>query len=251
MYMPDQPPYKQAVDRKSPIPLYFQLKQILHRGILQGVYQKAQQLPSERELQNIYGLSRMTIRRALSELVNDGFLIRQPGRGSFVTRPRLQDRVGRLTSFSEDMQLRGLDSHSKILAVRLVTDEDVAFQMGINAGEELVKLERVRLVEGEPMALQTAFLRHRYCPGLTDAALLGGSLYETLEERYGLYIARAEQTWEARPAKAREAELLQIEQGLPVLRLERLTFLADGAPVEYVRSTYRGDRYRFTAEMRR
>jgi GntR family transcriptional regulator len=240
---------KGRLDRRSPVPLYYQLKEIFRSWIISGEFGENGRFPSESELQERFGVSRMTVRRALSELVNEGFLIREQGRGSFVVRPRVQDQLRRLTSFTEDMQLRGLATESRILDFRLVHDEEVARKMEIPQDEELVQLRRLRLVEGEAIAIQNAFIRHRFCPGILERGLLEGSLYKTLEESYGLRLGRAIQTVEAKPADEYEARLLALEIGQPVLVLERLTFLADGNPIEYVRSIYHGDRYRFTVEL--
>jgi len=193
----------------------------------------------------------MTIRRALSELVHEGFLIREQGRGSFVVRPRVQDQLRRLTSFTEDMRLRGLPTESRILDFRVVHDEEVARKMDIPEEEELVQLRRLRLVEGEAIAIQNAFVRHRFCLGILQRGLVGGSLYRTLEEGYGLKLGRALQMVEAKPADEYEARLLEMEASQPVLILERLTYLVTGEPIEYVRSSYRGDRYQFIIELLR
>ena len=240
-----------SLDRTSPVPLYYQLKEIFRSWIAAGEFDRDGRFPSEAELQQQFKVSRMTIRRALSELVQEGFLVREQGRGSFVVRPRVQDQLRYLTSFTEDMRLRGLPTGSRILDFRLVHDPEVAKAMGIPESEELVQLRRLRLVRDEPVAIQNAFIRHRFCPGLVERGLMEGSLYATLERGYGLKLGRAIQTVEAKPADEYEARLLGIELGQPVLLLERLTFLKGGEPVEYVRSAYRGDRYRFTVELPR
>ncbi|MEM3658256.1 MAG: GntR family transcriptional regulator [Candidatus Hadarchaeum sp.] len=245
--------YKQqeALDRTSPVPLYYQLKQIFHSWITLEKFGRDGRFPSEKELQEIFPVSRMTIRRALSELVAEGYLVRERGRGSFVVRSKVQDRLVRLTSFTEDMQAQGSRVESYILTFDIVCDPTIAKKMGVPENEELVKLSRLRLVDGEPRAVQNAFIRHIFCPSITDQGLLAGSLYTTLEEKYGLKLARAFQTIEAKPADSYEAELLNIVVGYPVLLLERLTYLADGQPIEFTRSTYRGDRYRFAIELSR
>jgi len=239
------------LDRTSPVPLYYQLKEIFRSWIISGKFDSERRFPSESELQERFGVSRMTVRRALSELVHEGFLVREQGRGSFVVKPRVQDQLRRLTSFTEDMQLRGLPTESRILDFRVVHDGEVARKMEIPEDEELVQLRRLRLVEGEAIAIQNAFIRHRFCPGIVERGLIEGSLYRTLEEGYGLRLGRALQTVEAKPADEYEARLLEIEPGQPILLLERLTFLKGGEPMEYVRSAYRGDRYRFTVELPR
>ncbi|MBC7092532.1 GntR family transcriptional regulator [Candidatus Bipolaricaulota bacterium] len=219
--------------------------------IISGKFDSGARFPSENELQARFGVSRMTLRRALSELVHEGFLFREQGRGSFVVKTRLQEQLRHLTSFTEDMRLQGLPTTSRILAFQVVTDETVAHKLDAPPEEELVRLQRVRLAGGEAVALQTAFVRHRFCPGLVERGLVEGSLYKTLEEVYGLRLGRAVQTLAAKPADQYEAELLEIVPGQPVLVLERTTYLQNGASIEYVRSSYRGDRYRFAVELSR
>lgn len=238
-----------TLQRSSPVPLYYQLKEIFRSWIIAGRFNSGERFPSESELQKHFQVSRMTVRRALTELVQEGFLIRERGRGSFVVRPRVQSQLRRLTSFTEDMQLRGLRVDAMFLDFRVVCDVEVARKMGVVEDEELVQIRRLRLVEGEPVALQNAYVRHALCPGIVEKGLIEGSLYKTIENGYGLRLGRALQTVEAKPADEYEANLLKIAIGQPVLILERLTYLVDGEPVEYVRSSFRGDRYRFVIEL--
>lgn len=240
-----------SLDRQSPIPLYYQLKEILRSWITSGKFDSDGCFPSERELQERYGVSRMTVRRTLSDLVNEGFLIREQGRGSFVVKTRMQEQLRHLTSFTEDTKQRGLSSEAKVLDFHIAVDAEAAEEIGVSDDEELIRLQRIRMVDGQPLALQTSFICHSLCPGLVERGLLAGSLYKTMEEGYGLRLGRARQTFEAKPADEYEAELLEIDVGQPVLVLARLTYLHDGTPIEYVRSTYRGDRYRFTVELTR
>ncbi|MCR4391446.1 MAG: GntR family transcriptional regulator [Candidatus Acetothermia bacterium] len=238
-----------GLDRRSPVPLYYQCKEIFRSWITAGEFDSGGRFPSESELQKQFAVSRMTIRRALAELVHEGFLVREQGRGSFVVKSRVQDQLGRLTSFTEDMRSRGLSTSSKVLEFKVVKDAEAAQRMGVSPDEDLVNLQRVRLVEDEPIAFQNAFIRHRFCPGLVERGLLEGSLYRALEEVYGLRLGRAVQTLAAKPADQYEAELLEIVPSQPVLVLERTTYLQNGAPIEYVRSVYPGDRYRFVVEL--
>ena len=239
------------LDRQSPIPLHYQLKEMMRSWITGGRFDNGGKFPPERELLERFSVSRMTIRRALSELVNEGLLIREQGRGSFVVLSQVHEELGQLTSFTEYMRLRGVSTSSKILHSHLMTDEDVAGKMRVPKDEEFVRIQRIRSVSGNPIALQTAFVRHRFCSGLLEDGLIEGSLYRTLEDRYALHLSRAVQTIEAKTADEYEKELLGIPLGRPALWLEQLTYLANGQPIEFVRSTYRGDQYRFTIELLR
>lgn len=118
----------------------------------------------------------MTLRRALSELVHEGSLFREQGRGSFVVKTRLQERLRHLTSFTEEMRLQGLPTTFRILAFQVVTDETVAHKLDVPPEEELVRLQGIWLAGGEAVALQTAFVRHRFCPGLAERGLVGAIL---------------------------------------------------------------------------
>jgi len=149
------------------------------------------------------------------------------------------------------MNQRGLPTRAKVVLIQVVLDKEIAQKMSIPPEEELVKLQRVRSVGREPIALQTAFIRHSACPDLVEHGLDSESLYKTLENVYGLEIRHAQQTFEAKPADEYEARMLNINVGFPVLLLERLTYLLSGEPIEYVRSVYRGDKYRFTVELKR
>lgn len=239
------------LNRASPVPLYYQLAEMLRANIAAGHYDGDGLFPSERELVERYGISRMTARQALSELVREGLIIREQGRGSSVVKPRIQDQLRHLTSFTEDMQLRGLPTRAKIIDLRIVTDESVALKMDIDPSEEFVRLQRIRFVKDEPIALQTAFVRHHFCPNLVEQGFINESLYKTLEERYGLRLGRALQTIGAKLSDKYDKDMFGVDIGQAMLSLERLTYLVDGEPIEYVRSTYRADLFRFTVELQR
>jgi len=239
------------MDRRSPVPLYHQIKEILKSWIATSRFSPQDRFPAERELEAHFKVSRMTIRRAVSELVEEGFLYREQGRGCFIACPRMEHELGRLTSFTEDMRVRNLGTTARILSFGVVKDSEVASRLGVPDDEELVKLVRVRFILDEPAALQTAYILRSVAYDLSDTELLDGSLYKTLEMVYGLQIGHAEQTIESRSAGEHEALLLGIRRCTPVLGLERLTYLHNGTAFEFVRSTYRGDKYRFIVALRR
>ncbi|MBC7344772.1 MAG: GntR family transcriptional regulator [Clostridia bacterium] len=242
---------KERLDPRSPVPLYYQLKEIFRSWITSGNFDSNQRFPSESELQERFRVSRMTIRRALSELVSEGFLVREQGRGSFVVKPWLKEQLGPLTSFTEEMRKSGIPCSSQILEFSLVFDGEIAQKMSISLNEHLVRLQRVRIAYNEPIALQTNFIRYKFCPDLIERGLLEDSLYKTLEVAYGLKLCWAKQVLFAKPADEYEARVLQIKAGHPLLAFERLTYLETGEPIEYVRSVYRGDKYRFVMTLKR
>jgi len=239
------------LNRRSPVPLYHQIKGILKSWISSGKYSQQDRFPAERELEAHFKVSRMTIRRAVSELVEQGYLYREQGRGCFIARPRMEYELGRLTSFTEDMCVRSFSTTARILTFDVVTDNDVASRLGVSDEEELLRLVRVRSILDEPVVLQTAYILRSVAYNLADTELLDGSLYKTLEVVCGLRIGHAKQTIESRSADEHEALLLGIQHRTPVLALERLSYLHNGTAFEFVRSTYRSDKYRFTVALRR
>ncbi len=240
------------INRSSPLPLYYQLKEVLKAKIESGELRPHERIPSETELVQLFHVSRMTVRQALVELENEGFIRRRQGQGTFVAEPKLRQGLLRLTSFTEDMRARGMRPGARVLEVRLLQAPELLPRLKAEPEEEFVKIQRVRLADGEPMALETSFLRRRFCPGIEELDLTDRSLYETLRERFGLELGWAEQAIEAKLADEYEAEVLRVQVGTPMLLMERTTYLADGStPIEHVRSSYRGDRYQLYVELRR
>ncbi len=238
------------LDKRAHLPLYFQLKAIIEERIDSGEWKPGQLVPSERELCAQYRVSRITVRQALAELVNAGRLVRDQGRGTFIAPPRLEQRLTRLTSFTQDMQARGKKPSSRILRFETIpAPPAVARILRLSSGSNVLLLERLRLTDGEPMAIETAYLPPEKCPGLDAKSLEGRSLYRTLTEKYDIVPVRAEQQLEAVACPAPEAKLLGIRKASPVLHIHRTTYSRDGQPFEHVESFYRGDKYVFHAEL--
>jgi len=235
-----------ALDPEAPTPLYLQLKAALEERIRTGALSPGQALPSERRLAEMLGVSRLTVRRALDELVAGGVLTRRQGSGTYVT-PRVEQPLSVLSGFSEDMRARGMVPGSRwVKRERGQASPTEAMTLSLAPGEPVVRLLRVRTADGRPMAVEHAVIPARFLP---DPGAVGESLYATLKER-GLAPARALERIRAVAATERVAELLGVEVGTPVLYIERVSYLSDGTPLEFTRSHYRGDRYDFVAELR-
>jgi GntR family transcriptional regulator len=205
--------------------------------------------PSERELIERYQVSRITVQQALGDLVRSGTLIRQQGRGTFVSRPKVERPRAQMNSFSEDMRQKGLKPDSKLLGYRQRTaDGRLAEMLGLEDGDQVVHLDRLMLADGEPMAVHQTFLRADLLGVVIEQNIRtlesGGSLYQLIESLTSLRLADADETVEATSATQSVAAALGIEPGDPVLWIVRHTFTEEGAPVEVSEMTYRGDRYR-------
>lgn len=208
-------------------------------------------LPSERELAERYGVARMTVRGAVGRLVQQGLVHRVQGQGTFVSEPRLAQPT-RLTSFTEDMSARGLRSGSLVLAQEVLpAPAPIAVGLELAEGEPIVRIERIRSGDDEPIALERSHLPARRFPGLEDVDLAGASLYDTLIDLYGCEPASSEQRIAAVGLSPSEAHLLHAEVDTPALRIERVTRDREGRPIELVRSVYRGDRFELHTEQER
>ena len=233
-----------AIDRTSKLPLYQQMYEILREEILHGEWQPGDMIPPEPEFIERYQVSRTTVRQVLDMLVNDGLIYRQQGRGTFVAHPTVEQALVRLISFTEDMRQRGFTPGTEVLASSIVpAPEDVARGLSVDEGEELVRLERLRLADGEPMSIEESFLIHRYCPGVLGGDYASTPLREALERDYGIHWLRARQVIRAVPAPARIARLLSVPVRSALLFIERVSYSQDNVPVEFLRVHYRGDRY--------
>jgi GntR family transcriptional regulator len=243
--MPPPPAATSAVDRLGPTPIYLQLSDFLRQRILREELRSGMRIPSERELAQQWGISRMTARAAVAQLIEEGYLRRVSGKGTFVERPRLLQSLQTLTSFTEDMRARGKVPLARVLAQDIVDAPPyVAARLKLHTGASVVKLARLRLADGEPMSLETAYLPAVRFGFLRDMDMTTASLYEVLAAR-GVQLAWAEQTVESRRARREEASWLGIPRQAPVLRTERTTFDREGQAVEHVQSVYRADRYTF------
>jgi GntR family transcriptional regulator len=233
----------------GPIPLHHQVYLDLKAALDAGEWRPGDRLPTERDLAARYGCSLITIRRALSELVREQRLERTRGRGTFVLHPRIdRDFAGEL-SFTEEMQVRGLDPETRLIAARPESaGEAVAAALGLELGSPTLYLERLRVAAGAPLLLEQVHLPAERFPGLLASDLEHGSLYDLLTERYGVRVAKARELLEPVLLRAREARLLGRKPGSPALLIEGIASTADGVPVEFGRTFVRGDRTRYYVE---
>ena len=236
------------LDKDLPVPLYHQLQAVLKAEIESGKWRPGEQLPTESQLTELYAVSKITVRQALQELAELGYIRREHGRGTFVERRKFDEGPRELTSFTEEMRRHDLSASSRVLSQRCVeADARVADALQLPAKTQVFELKRLRLAAGEPLSIQTAHIPAAFVPGIEISE--SASLYEVLQSRYHLYPARARETYFAALVEAAPAELLAIAEGAPVFAVERVTLLPNEKPFEFVQSVVRGDRYSIVLDL--
>jgi GntR family transcriptional regulator len=241
------------LNRANPIPLYQQIKTLLDEMIQSGHLMPGERVPSEKELQDRFGVSRITVRQALQELTLEEKIIRVPGKGSFVLEPKIEPLTA-LTSFSENMRAQGLvPSYSGASVECCEAPAKIRSILELAEGELVVRIHRLMLADGVPMAIQDAYIPalvqqrdpHLFSPEILNIT----SMYNIFERELNVPLVRAEEYVEASLASSEEASLLSIQPNSLVLVITRITFSTDDKPVEYVRLTFRADRYRYRVEL--
>lgn len=239
------------LDKQSPIPMYVQIEDYLKNQILQGDFVIGAAIPSERELTDTFGVSRMTVRQSITNLVNEGLLYREKGRGTYVATPKIEQPLSGLTSFTEDMLSRGMKPSSKLISFeKMIPEIDIVQELQLTKDEEVFIVKRIRYADDKPMAIERSYLPVKLVPDL-ELNDIEGSLYSYIEKNERLIISHASQRMEAVLVKKEDAEFLQVFMPSAVLFIERISYLANDVPIEIVRSTYRADRYKFISEIRR
>lgn len=235
----------QPLDKNGFIPLYYQIQRALMEKIQSGALSEGDPLASEEELSRTYQVSRMTARQALHGLKTNGYAFSEKGRGTFVTRPKLEKNIMHLQGFTEDMRQRGMKASSRLLEQSAISgDEELREKLRLDAGDRVMRLRRLRLADGIPMAIEESHIPLRQFPGLERIDFAKNSLYATLRERYGVRVGYADETIEALPATREDAELLTIPSRASILSISRIILTTQETPIEAASSRYRGDRYR-------
>ncbi|MCK4257471.1 MAG: GntR family transcriptional regulator [Halanaerobiales bacterium] len=239
-------------NRNKPVPLYYQLKEMIKKQIENKDLKPRDCLPSEREYSERFQISRMTVRQAITELVNEGLLYRQQGKGTFVADPKIEQGLMKLTSFTEDMLKRGLEPSARLLSIEnRIADERIANILNLDENRQIIIIKRLRLADGESMAIEACHLSHSIFSEIVSEDLENKSLYKLLETRYKINLVRAKQVIEPATAQLEDVKLLNVQLGDPILVLGRTTFDQNDNPVEFVSSRYRGDRYKFFVELKK
>lgn len=232
-------------------PLYLQIKEALKKRILNGEYGPYQRLPSESELMAHFGVSRITVRQALRDLIGEGLIFTSQGKGTFASKPKAAQDVQHLEGLGEAMSAQGYETTARLLSIREITpSKDVQEKLKVAAKDGVVEIVRVRYLNREPVSVDTS-----YFPMVIGKKLfsrdLEGDIFPMLENEFRIPLGRAEISLEARPADTKTAKLLGMEVGAPIMWVQRLTRDRHDHPVDYEYLAFRGDSYKYRFEVER
>lgn len=241
----------QSINRSSKLPYYQQLYEILRGKITRGEWKPGELIPAESELMAAYHISRSTVRQVLDMLVKEGLIYRERGRGTFIAYPTIEESMMRIVSFTEDMQQRGFIPGTRVLSATLIpAQKEISERLQISKGEELIRIERLRLANGTPMSIEESYLVHRYCPYLLNQDFASQSLRQTLLQDYGIRLVNAKQVIRAILAPDPLTKMLEIKHRSPLLAIERVSYSQHAIPIEFLAIFYRADRYALYNELK-
>ena len=233
---------------KEGIPIYVQIHDKIRRRIEKGQWQVGERLPSERELSQEFGVSRMTLRQAIQTLADEGILERKVGSGTYVANKKVQEKMSGVTSFTEIIQRQGKTPSSKTVSYRIKTPNSREQEaLNLQEDDEILRMERIRYADDIPICVETTSIPLNYINSLQKEEITS-SLYRSFENKTKQSLGHAIQNITASLANERIAELLDIKRGDAILYLRQITYLKNGQPFEYVRSQYVGSRFEFVLE---
>lgn len=239
------------IDPYSTEPLYYQLKEALRKNILAGVWKSGEKIPTERQLSENFGVSIAVVRQAVSLLVEEGFLIKRQGKGTFVVDARVRQGPRKLTSFTEEMSSMGLKASSIVLEKGVKqADEKISNALKLELKANVLMVRRLRLANNEPLGIQTFYIAEYLVPDFLENDLTQ-SLYKLLETKYGVRIVSAQEKYFATILDRYECKLLKVKWPFAGFIVERITFDPTGSPVEYTESIIRSDKYSVQVSLRK
>ncbi|EDS77012.1 GntR family transcriptional regulator [Clostridium massiliodielmoense] len=233
------------VNKKSCVPLYYQLMNVILEKIELGILQEHDKLPSERELCEQYDISRSTVRQTMQELENNGYVYREHGKGTFVSSQAVKQDLLKFYSFTEEMKKIGKVPKSIVMSFEIVkTTESVAEKLKCSSNDEVYKIVRLRLADDNPMMYETTYLPVKRFPELTKEQLEANSMYDVFKKKYGVHFTKAEETFRPVHMKNHEAKMLKADVKIPSMMIERYTF-ENSNIIEYTVDIARGDRFEY------
>lgn len=238
-----------AIDKTNPEPIYLQIASAIRHLLQTGSITPGSALPPEQVLAKRFSVSRMTMRQANDVLEREGLIERQPGRGTFAVQNRLVKQEQETRSFSEEIRRRGGVPSSRLVSFKTTqASPTIAGEFGIAVGDSIYVIDRVRLADGVPMALESVQIPAYRCPNLERFNLVDYSLYQIFEEHYGIELARSEEEISAIAPKKVHRKTLELPPNVAVLLVKRRTFTSDGRLFELATDAYRGDLYIATVQ---
>jgi GntR family transcriptional regulator len=234
------------------VPLYGRVEEVLASEIARGDLQPEDRLPSEEELLKRFDVSRITVRRAIQNLIQRGMVEIRRGHGTYVLAPRISQDLTKLSGFVEDMDTHGRKATARVLSQQVVAAHaSVARQLGISKGTRVMRIERVRLADSIPMSFDETYLPLEIGQKIVSNDLRSKPIFTLLEKKYGIPLIEAEYKLEAALASEHVAEALEIAAGEPIFRIERTSFTEGGRPIDYELLSYRSDLIRFVTRLKR
>ncbi len=232
------------------VPRYIRIRELLRQRVLNGTYAPGTRIPSEPSLAREFGVSRGTVERAIRGLVEEGLLVREQGRGTFVAYPALESSHFRLSTFAEEAVRMGWTPKTRLVRAHVIpADEEIAGVLNISPGTEVIEVVRVHFADNEPIVYEVRHLEHALCPQLLEEDLEKESVHELLLYKYHIPLVRARFTIHAIALEGEVAKLLGVAEGSPGFAVERITFRTGSQPAVRMRQLWRGDKFYFTEEV--
>ncbi|MEC9489634.1 MAG: GntR family transcriptional regulator [Halanaerobiales bacterium] len=235
----------QEINKNSPLPLYYQLKESILTAVKTKEFEVGDRLPSERELAEYHDISRMTVKKAVDILVDNGYLIRKQGSGTFVSDYQQSCSISPLLSFTKEMEKKGLNYTTRILNFAEIKDKKAAVKMNLNPEAPLFRLERLRLIENKPFLLENTYLTVDHFRDLKKDELENNSLFKIIKDKYNIQLRKAEAEVEAVILDAGIADKMQVKKGMLGLYFEQISKNENAEIIEYTSAYYRNDNYKF------
>lgn len=234
------------IDKKSPIPIYFQLKNLIKDDIESGALKPGSPIPSEREYSEMYEISRMTVRQALKELESEGLIIRERGRGSFVARPKIEQKD--IMSFTQMVREMGMEPSTEVIDLKRASIGKLSEKFMLDSSEGMFEVTRLRCADNIPVAVETDYIPERFAPDI-DSKDLTGSLYRLLKDEYGIEVKSSRAVFEAVMSDRYLERIFSVETHIPLLKVESIN--STDKPVFYENSFYRSDVFKYAVNIYR
>ncbi|MBF8179686.1 GntR family transcriptional regulator [Herminiimonas contaminans] len=238
--------------QSSTIPLYTQIKEALRAKIIDGTYVAHQRLPSESEMINAFGVSRITVRQAMNDLQQEGLLFKVHGKGTFVAMPNVSQELTHLQGFGEAMRHLGHETFSEVFGLSSVPGTAIAcLKLGIDLGAQVTEIRRVRYLNREPISIDYSWVRHEIGSNLSEKNLKDKDLFSLLENELGQPLHSADVEIDATSASAEIAARLNVAANSPILRIERLTYASESKPLVFEYIHYRAESFKYKLKVLR